>query len=177
MTDSNHERERVTLGIHKLHKSVKDPVVGSKWSACFDIHAWLHPFNSVRVISPQNNMQYITIGEDKTLTILGGWRAYVPTGLVFVIPWGHSVRVHARSGNAVNHGIVLANGEGIIDCDYTHEAFQPIINIADVPYTFHDGDRICQAEVLRDYHIDFEFHDNAPTQRADRKGGFGSSGR
>lgn len=169
-------REVVGLGIHKLHPDVKDPVYGTKWAACFDIHAFLLPGTEVTMFQDDNTKYSVTIGEDKTLSIPGGHRCLVPTGLIFVIPWGYSVRVHARSGNAIKHGIILANSEGIIDADYVEEALQPIINTGSTPFVIHDGDRMCQAEILKDIKVSFAMVQERPVKRADRQGGFGSTG-
>ena len=175
-SDSEDIRTRIPLDIYKVHPEVKDPVYSTKWAACFDIHAWLHPGNEVMLFSPDNEKVLRTIPDSRTLEIPGGWRALVPTGLIFVIPWGYSVRVHARSGNAIKYGIILANSEGVVDCDYVEEALQPIINTSSVPFWVKDGDRMCQAELLEDIVADIRITQHRPVKRANRNGGFGSTG-
>jgi dUTP pyrophosphatase len=41
-------------------------------------------------------------------------RALIPTGLIFDIPEGYSIRIHPRSGMALKYGLILANCRG---CD------------------------------------------------------------
>ncbi|MEO5723481.1 MAG: dUTP diphosphatase, partial [Ilumatobacteraceae bacterium] len=47
-----------------------------------------------------------------------GGRALVPTGIAVAIPQGHAGFVLPRSGNALNHGVTVANAPGLIDSAY-----------------------------------------------------------
>ncbi len=175
-SDGEDTRESAKLGIYKMHPEVKDPVYSTKWAACFDIHAFLQPGQLVKVFAPDNTAMEVVTPDSRDLVLGGGWRALVPTGLIFVIPWGYSVRVHARSGNAIRSGIILANSEGVIDADYVEEALQPIINTSSQSFMIRDGDRICQAEILRDIAVNLIPIPERPVKRANRSGGFGSTG-
>ena len=105
-----------------------------------------------------------------------GDRILVPTGLIFDIPTGYSVRIHPRSGLSYKQGLVLANLEAVIDSDYVQETFVLLYNRSEVDHTINNGDRIAQAEMVkREEYILWEIFD-APTQKTDREGGLGSTG-
>jgi dUTP pyrophosphatase len=100
----------------------------------------------------------------------------IPTGLVFNIPDGYSIRIHPRSGISFKNGIQLANCEGVIDSDYYHETFVALVNMSDVPFTIKHGDRIAQAELVQDLGAKFSETTERPEMRTNRQGGFGSTG-
>jgi dUTP pyrophosphatase len=105
-----------------------------------------------------------------------GDRLMVPTGLIFDIPEGYSVRVHARSGLSLKQGLVLANSEGVIDSDYIEELFILVHNISDNGISIAHGDRIAQGElVVREAYTIGEISCH-PGQKTDRVGGMGSTG-
>jgi dUTP pyrophosphatase len=95
---------------------------------------------------------------------------------VFSIPDGYSIRIHPRSGLSLKSGIQLSNCEGVIDSDYTLETFISIINGADIPFKVSHGDRIAQAELVRDTRAVFTEVFEKPTKDSNRTGGFGSTG-
>ena len=104
-------------------------------------------------------------------------RVLVPTGLIFDIPAGYSVRLHSRSGLAYKEGLYLTNCEGIIDHDYIEPVFAMMTNISQAPKSINNGDRICQAELVEKvYHSLLEIQE-PPTQKTERDGGFGSTGK
>jgi len=104
-------------------------------------------------------------------------RALIPTGLILDIREGFSVRLHARSGLAVKYGIVLSNGEGIIDHDYTHELIIAVTNNNDVgDFKIEDGMRICQAELVECCATQIVQVHSPPERNTTRVGGFGSTG-
>ena len=61
------------------------------------------------------------IRPDRSIVIYPNERVLIATGIIMDIPVRHSVRLHARSGNAFKKGLTLANSEGIIDNDYVEE--------------------------------------------------------
>jgi dUTP pyrophosphatase len=109
----------------------------------------------------------------ENLTLLGGQRALVSTGLAFELPEGIEIQIRPRSGLAIKHGITVLNAPGTIDSDYrglvkivlfntTHEAFEVKI-----------GDRIAQA-VFSKYEVaELVEGDLNETERG--SGGFGST--
>jgi len=114
--------------------------------------------------------------KDGQVTICPGQRALIPTGVILDIPTGYSVRLHPRSGLAWNHGIMLANCEGVVDSDYVHEVKVILLNNGSSPFTIKHGDRLCQAEMVEDTRYEFMEASEKPTQKTDRVGGFGSTG-
>ena len=99
----------------------------------------------------------------------------VPTGIIFDIPKGYSVRLHARSGLALKNGIKLVNQEAVIDSDYVLETFILLTNTSIVPFDLAHGMRICQGELVRN--IPTLINETLlPPKKQEREGGFGSTG-
>lgn len=99
----------------------------------------------------------------------------VPTGLVLAIPEGYEGQIRPRSGLALKHGITLINTPGTIDSDYRGELGLAIINLGQIPYTIHRGDRLAQLVLHKVYQAEIQLvEDLEATERAD--GGFGHSG-
>jgi dUTP pyrophosphatase len=117
-------------------------------------------------------------GPIKGRNIRAGKKLVVPTGLAFNIPVGYSIRWHPKSGLACKHGITLTNCEGIIDSDYHHEVFVCVWNTSDEnDYYLRQGDKICQAELVRNEHYHIEETLEQPQKTTTRDGGFGSTGK
>ncbi len=100
----------------------------------------------------------------------------ISTGLILDIPVGYSVRIHPRSGLAYKKGITLLNAEGIIDSDYTDELKILLYNTSNMDFIIQHGDRIAQGELVKNLDYVIEECYNAPVQKTDRVGGFGSTG-
>jgi len=111
-----------------------------------------------------------------TIAIAPGERMMVPTGLIFDIPEGYSVRIHPRSGISYKNGVVLANCEGVIDSDYVEEIYVLLHNTATVNFVITPGDRIAQAELVKMESYTIEETTERPAQKTDRAGGMGSTG-
>ncbi len=74
-----------------------------------------------------------------------GGRALVPTGVRIAIPNGYAGLVLPRSGNALRHGVTLANSPGLIDSGYRDELQVIILNTdPDEPFRIERGDRVAQ---------------------------------
>ena len=153
------------IEIYKLAPNVILPSYQTEQSACFDIHAYLRGPNltedkypiarTIKIINSENKvfetLVRFTFDSDDCkadIEIPPHGRALIPTGFIMELERGLSVRLHARSGLAVKHGISLANDEGIIDSDYKEEVFVALINNSDEPYTIKHGDRIAQGELV-----------------------------
>jgi len=161
------------LKIYRTTDKAVIPKYATEQSSCFDLHAcWNGP---VKVWNAYSNSD--TEREPQDVLILNpGDRALVPTGLIFDIPKGHSVRTHPRSGMALKNGMTLINCTGVIDSDYVQETFVPIINLTEAQSSIKFGDRIAQAEMVKDLKVSFEEVENAPGDKTDRTGGLGSTG-
>ncbi|MEM9668422.1 MAG: dUTP diphosphatase [Pseudomonadota bacterium] len=112
---------------------------------------------------------------DKSIDLLPGERALVPTGLSMAIPEGFEVQIRPRSGLAAKHGLTCLNTPGTIDSDYRGEVKVILINLGTEPFRIERGERIAQmvvAPVTRGgWRTVQELSD---TQRG--SGGFGSTG-
>jgi dUTP pyrophosphatase len=164
----------IELKVYKTHPNIKLPVHATKGSACFDLAFQIAGKGSVKVYTSMNKPVNRTV--NKSLTIGPGDRALVPTGMIFDIPEGYSVRVHARSGTALKQGLVMANAEGVIDSDYIEETFIMVHNISQNSITINDGDRIAQAELVKNVEYEIEQTALRPLPKTMRAGGFGSTG-
>ena len=169
------------LKYYKLHTEVISPQFATQGSACFDIHAYLD--NPVTVYKMNNNkstrnpetIQWADI-EELQLSIFPAERVLIPTGLVFDIPEGYSIRLHPRSSTSLKKGLVMPNGEGIVDSDYTQETFIMFYNSSADEVRIKHGERIAQGELIKTLDYSIEESIIVPEQKTNRIGGFGSTG-
>lgn len=163
-----------TLKIWRTHPLIKLPAKQTEQSACFDLSFQGHGHNNYTGYTRMNkefkrvmnNMIMITPGE----------RVMVPTGISMDIPKGYSVRIHPRSGLSLKQGLVLANGEGVVDSDYVEEVMILVHNISDNNIEIRSGDRIAQAELVKDVEYSIEETSVRPGVKTSRMGGMGSTG-
>lgn len=140
----------------KLSRGMSAPTYATAGSAAVDLRA--------------------ALDEGQTVTILPGERYLFPTG-ISIAPEREDVVaiVAARSGLGVKHGIVPANGIGVIDSDYRGEVHVCLRNNGSEPFTVARGDRIAQLIFLPILTADFEVVEEL--EQTDRgAGGFGSTG-
>ncbi len=78
------------------------------------------------------------------LELVPGARALVPTGLRIAVPPGFEAQVRARSGWALQSGVVLPNAPGTIDADYRGEVQVILMNLGSEPVRVERGQRIAQ---------------------------------
>lgn len=163
------------LNIYKTDPNIVLPKFATKQSACFDISFQAEGKSEYRGYN-KTNAPFSRPLSTGVIRIMPGDRVLVPTGLIFDIPEGYSVRIHARSGLSYKNGLVLANQEAVIDSDYIEETFILVTNISEVDQNISHGDRIAQAELVKkEEYILWEIEE-APTQKTDRNGGLGSTG-
>ena len=169
------------LKYFKLHDDVAEPKFATDGSACFDICAYLH--KPVTVHKMQNykekilpeRIQWSDI-EELQIPIEPADRVLIPTGLIFDIPKGYSLRIHPRSSISLKKGLSLTNGEGIIDNDYYHETYIMFTNTSADEVRITHGERIAQGELVKKEIYELEETITQPTQTTQRVGGFGSTG-
>ena len=172
------------LKYYKMNDDVREPHLATEGAACFDIHAHLKTGDSITVYEMDNNKtKMMTEGykekerqEDVRIRIRPGDRVLVPTGLILDIPEGHSVRLHTRSSISLKKGLIMPNGEGIIDSDYYHQTFVMLYNASADEVLIENGERIAQGELVKTYPYSIEETKDVPEQKTDRVGGFGSTG-
>ena len=179
------------LKYYKKHETVKDPVFATDESACFDIHS--HFSESISADVPAPRVVVYTMENKKEerectmkaktnstfavgVDISPAERILVPTGLILNIPENHSVRLHTRSSVSLKRGLIMPNGEGIIDSDYYHEVFVMLYNASADTVRIEHGERICQGELVPSLSYSLEETSILPEQRTNRVGGFGSTG-
>ncbi len=137
-----------------LGKEIPLPFFATPGAAAMDLHACL----------------------EESLTLAPRERRIVPTGLAVAIPAGFVGILAVRSSMGIKHGIILANGIGVIDSDYRGEVGIGLLNTTDEPYTILPGDRIAQLMVIPVTQPTLEMVEELPeTERG--AGGFGSTGR
>ena len=170
------------LKFFKLNEQAQLPTFATKESACFDFHANLVQDGEIQyyqAISTKSVPRRVAfdINTSNTFIQLNNMeRMLIPTGLIADIPMGFSVRLHSRSGLAFKQGVYLTNCEGVIDSDYVDPIFAMVTSISNVPVKIYNGDRICQGELVRCEKYTLDESDEAPSQKTDRDGGFGSTG-
>lgn len=163
------------LLVWKLWDEAHLPEYGTEWAACFDLKASLRDGDEVKVFDGRNKDHLIPVNGG-TVTIYPFERMLVPTGLIFDIDEGYSLRIHPRSGLSFKNGIILANCEGVVDADYVHQSYVMLHNVSKEPFDIHDGMRIAQGEVVEVNQSRFVLSDREPEKKSSRKGGFGSTG-
>jgi dUTP pyrophosphatase len=164
-----------TLKIYKTFPSVELPKFATEQSACFDLS--YQPLGKFEYTGYTGmNKKFSRPFKDGRLYVNAEDRVMVPTGLIFDIPKGYSVRVYARSGLSLKQGLVLVNAEGIIDSDYIEETFVLMTNLSNVGQWLNPGDRIAQAELVKQETFKIEETKTRPEVKTDRKGGMGSTG-
>jgi dUTP pyrophosphatase len=110
--------------------------------------------------------------------ILGpGERAAVATGWAVAIPPGMAGLVVPRSGNALRHGLTVANAPGLIDSGYRGELKVILANLGPEPVAIAAGDRIAQLVITPVVLGGVSEVDALPESDGRGDGGFGSTGR
>jgi dUTP pyrophosphatase len=140
------------LKIRRLDSTVSLPAYGTDESAGFDLAA-AHDI----VIAPRQIV-------------------LIRTGLVIEVPTGHFLGVFARSSTPLKRGLVVSNGVGVIDPDYSgpdDEVMIQVLNITDVPVQIRRGDRLAQGIILPAPRVTWEEVDGI---REVTRGGFGGTG-
>ena len=168
------------LFYYKLELDVKDPIHATKGSACFDLHSFLIEDSLVKIYLNQSDIGY-EIRERNVhkgrVQVNPTERVLIPTGLIFDIPEGHSLRLYPRSSLALKQGITLANNVGIIDSDYVEPVYMMVCNISGDTKYVNNGERICQAELVKVQPVNMREIIEQPERKTARDGGFGSTGK
>jgi dUTP pyrophosphatase len=140
------------LKIRRLDSTVPLPAYGTHESAGFDLAA-AHDL----VVAPREI-------------------ALVRTGVVIEVPSGHFLAIFARSSTPLKRGLLIANGVGVIDPDYSGpnvEIMIQVMKITDRHVTIARGDRLAQGIVLPAPRVTWE---EVSEIRGETRGGFGATG-
>ena len=183
-----------------MFKTVKDgklPTRGSKYSACVDLYARediVIGAGETKVIPLGVALDLEEIKESEMFMVESFGESYGSLGEDFDAEMyqnflsSHYIKIAMRSSIAVKHGLIIANGEGIIDMDYegemgliVHQGFPAVTHTFSDdndgkriynPITIKKGDRVAQATLMehKSYLFGIETED-------ERSGGFGSTGK
>jgi dUTP pyrophosphatase len=110
------------------------------------------------------------------VTIAPGQVVLVRTGLVIEVPSGYFLGIFARSSTPLKRGLLVANGVGVIDPDYsgpTDEILIAVLNFTHSDVHVARGDRLAQGIVLPAPRISWE---EVSDLRDAARGGFGATG-
>lgn len=163
------------LNVYKTHFSVPLPSFATLDSACFDLSFQPSGKGDYKGYN-SNNSPFSRSLQNNNIIVMPGERVMVPTGLIFDIPKGYSVRLHARSGTSLKQGLVLINSEGIIDSDYVEEVYVLLTNTSANSVKINKGDRIAQAELVKKEEYSLVETTTKPFPKTERVGGMGSTG-
>ena len=176
----------LTLGIFKLNEHTKVPTYGTEASACFDIRVNLmglvetqsnpvvdvitknNQFINRRVVKDNNDRYFVELRQQE--------RMIAPTGAIFDIPLGYSLKVHPRSGTSLKQGLNLINQEAVIDADYVDELKLLLVNSSDTIVRVYHDERYAQGELQELVQHGFAELTEAPALKTDRTGGLGHTG-
>lgn len=167
--------DATNVHVYKCRDGAELPTYGSERAACFDLQACYKKYDEIAYFTPSNQKAKVVV-RDTPLTLYPDQRMLVPTGLIFDLQPNQSLRIHPRSGLALKNGVVVANCEGVVDADYTHETFVMLTNISNNPFEIESGMRIAQAEIVYVNQNKFTEVAEKPGPKANRQGGFGSTG-
>jgi len=172
----------MNLDCYRLYDGVSLPERATSGSACFDVSAYLKVDVPIIVYDMSNikSDRFPIPGEsssqkDLMLQINPADRVLVPTGIIFKIPLGYSMRLHTRSSLSLKKGLVMPNGEGIIDSDYYHQTFVMLMNSSADTVIIKNGERIAQGELVPTEYYGIKEIQHKPEQTTERIGGFGST--
>jgi len=110
------------------------------------------------------------------LTVAPRQIALVRTGLVIEVPTGHFLAIFARSSTPLKRGLLVANGVGVVDPDYSgpsDEIMIQVLNITDTAVEVKRGDRLAQGIILPAPRVTWQEVDAI---RGVARGGFGATG-
>lgn len=167
------------LRVYRTSEQASIPKFATQGSAAFDLSACFAIGEKIKTYNPWNkgvNIPAKMFTGIPSVQIYPGYRAAIPTGLIFDIDPDHVLKVYSRSSLPLKNGLVAANGVGIIDSDYVQQLFVLVYNTSDGPLTISNGDRIAQAMLEKKEVYEFEEISEPPAQKTDRTGGLGSTG-
>jgi deoxyuridine 5'-triphosphate nucleotidohydrolase len=168
------------LNFYKINDNVNGPLYGSTQAACFDLCGYIEYQIIVKAYTKNNSLVELISAQDAEnrnfIDIPSEWRVLIPTGIIFDIPIGSSVRIYPRSGLSSKKGLNLINCVGVIDSDYVEEVYIPVYNNSQEKLRIYNGDRIAQAELVYNQRTSLNVINQKPERKTERSGGFGSTG-
>ncbi|MDV6234725.1 dUTP diphosphatase [Leptospira ellisii] len=142
------------IAVKKLKQNAELPLLQTKHSAGYDVHACL----------------------DSDLILEPGKVVLVPTGLAFSIPEEFHFEIRPRSGFSTKNRILIPNSPGTIDSDYRGELMIPLLNLGESAFVVEHGMRVAQLLIRKTWYADWELVNDFADETARGTGGFGSTG-
>lgn len=140
----------ITLPTKKLYEDSKVPTFAHPGDAGMDLYA------------------------RENVTIKGGERSIVGTGIAMAIPEGYVGLIWDKSGVAIKGGVKVLGG--VIDAGYRGEIMVGMINLSAEDYIFEAGHKVAQIIIQERVQPEVvEVTDLDATTRGE--GGFGSTGK
>ena len=167
------------LGVFPMNPGSVVPEKATAGSAAFDVRANFVDVGTVTVYTATNKKTETAVRDQYgvlSVILQPRSRAMIPTGLIFDIPEGFKLGLHARSGESLKNGKSLANGVAVIDSDYVEQTYVLIQNNSDLRVEIVHGDRIAQASLERVIPTLIVPLTEAPGRKTTRSGGLGSTG-
>ena len=132
-------------------------------------------FAPATTISVGIDLRACFAGEE--ISLAPGERAAVPSGVVIepVVP-GLAGFVYSRSGLGAKHGLVVAQGVGVIDPDYRGEIMVWLLNTSQKTMAVKQGERIAQL-VFQPYVRPLIRRKEQLSETSRGSGGFGHTGQ
>jgi dUTP pyrophosphatase len=156
-----------------------DPEYAHPGDSGFDLRAWIPADDSTNrmIQSGCDDSSY----SDYSITMEPLETRLIHTGIYVQLPPGCEGQVRARSGVALKQNLMITNGIGSIDLNYSGEVGVILTNVSNERRTIVNGDRIAQfvvCPVYNSYMVDLEMTDELEHQNNKERGnkGFGSSG-
>lgn len=180
------EPKELELKVYKLNEHTTIPSYGTKASACFDIRVnFLGEYEAgvthLSAYTKQNQPINRKLEKDTDGRLYVELRPYerliAPTGAIFDIPEGYSLKAHPRSGTSLKQGINLINQEAVIDSDYVEELKLLLVNDSESYVKIYHGERYAQGELQEVIQNKFVEIKERPKQKTDRTGGLGHTGK
>ena len=135
------------LKFYKSRDYAYSPKLNSMDSVEFDIQAAFQMGEKIRTYNPWNKECLVpvkNIGGKVGFQLHPENRALVPTGLVFNIPEGYSLKMYMKPEVALVKGLILANGTSIISYNIyrrpTSELYMVLYNVSDSLVVVNDGE-------------------------------------
>ena len=119
----------------------------------------------------------LDLASAEAVTVHPGMRVAVATGWAVAVPEGTAGLVVPRSGNALRHGVTVANAPGLIDAGYRGELKVILVNLGDEAFDIGVGDRIAQLVITPVSAGGAMEVADLPASDGRGVGGFGSTGR
>lgn len=158
-------------------EGAKLPEKQTEGAAAYDVFAWL----------PCSDDDSEVIAR-LPVELAPGERVIIKTGVNLRIPEGHCVDVKTRSGMSAKYGVIVLNGDGLIDEDYIGDGASYELGVIlyntdkNNSFIINHNDRIAQIELRLKIREklgddgDMNYDEIKTIRGTNRTGGFGSTG-